>query len=273
MFDESPVPAIERLSSNDREILSQPEVRAVIDGIKPASFEDWHGTIQDLQGIRDYLSSLGIDALVTPRIIMNRSAVAERIENDPELARLAGWKDGDTVDRLAERFEEMSDDPSHDLLRGFLVGFPTSSVLGFHRKEELRRQGVQPNPEAFFDPNFLRRNPGAIVDDESRAILATLSTEYAGLPRLQWESGPDRPTAEAADDLLDKHRENISKLYQRLWNLSKQDADGLAWSKAVYIRDAKGKALFSFGTFGKDGDNAPDVIALQEKARNVYGDI
>ena len=269
MINESSIPAIERLSANDREILSQPEIRGVLSGVKPAAFEDWHGTIQDLQGIRDYLSSVGIDALVTPRIIMNREVAARRIADEPELARLAGWQDGDHVDRLAERFEALGTSSENDVLRGFLVGFPASSVLGFRRKEELIRLGVQPNPEEFFNPKFADRNPAAVIDEEGRARLASLAAEYAGLPRLKWEHGPDRPTAEAADALLDRHREDISDLYQRLWNLSKQDAEALAWRKTVLIKDAAGKTMFTFATFGKGGDKAPDVRALQMKVANL----
>ncbi len=269
MASESEISAFERLSANDRDILSQPEVRGVLSGVKPAAFEDWHGTIQDLQGIRDFLASVGIDALVTPHIIMNRETVARRIADEPELARLAGWKDGESVDSLAEQFERLGAASENDVLRGFLVGFPASAILGFQRKETLGRRGVQTNPSEFFNPKFADRNPSAAVDDVSRMRLAALAAEYASLPRLRWQSGPDRPTAEAVDALLDRHREDISELYQRLWSLSETDADALAWKKSVAVKDANGENLCEFSTFGKDGDQAPDVLALQEKARSV----
>lgn len=269
MFDESPVPAFDRLSANDRKILSQPEIRGVLSGIKPAAFEDWHGTIQDLHAVRDVLSSVGIDALVTPRIIMNRKTVARRIADEPELARRAGWKDGESVDSLAEKFERLGTASENDVLRGFLVGFPASAILGFQRKEELGTQGVQTSPTDFFNPKFADHNPSATINDESRSRLASLAAEYAGLPRLKWEQGPDRPSAETVDALLNRRREEISALYQSLWNLSKQDADTLAWRKTVTIKDANGGNLCEFSTFGKDGDTAPDVLALQEMARNV----
>ena len=273
MFDESSLPAIDRLSMNDRKILFQPEIRGILSGTKPAAFEDWHGTIQDLQGIRNCLSSIGIDALVTPHIIMNRETVAKRIADEPELARLAGWQDGDSVDRLAEKFEALGTASENDVLRGFLVGFPASAILGFQRKEVLEKQGVQTSPTEFFNPKFSDRNPSAVIDEEGRARLAALAAEYANLPRLKWERGPDRPTAEAVDALLDSHREDISDLYQRLWNLSTSDADALAWRKTVAIKDRNGGNLCEFSTFGKDGDKAPDVLALQEKARNAKSPI
>lgn len=269
MPPESEIPAIERLSANDREILAQPEVRAAIAGIKPAAFEDWHGKIQDLQGVRDYLSSVGVDALVTPHIILNRPATARRVAEEPELAALAGWNDGDTVESLAERFEKQSASNEKDVLRGFLVGFPASAILGFQRKETLMAQGVQTNPIEFFNPKFVDRNPGASIDDGSRMRLAALAAEYASLPKLKWQSGPDRPTAEAENALLDRRREDISDLLQSLWNLSKADADALAWRKTVTILGRDGKSLCTFATFGKDGDTAPDVLALQEKAWNA----
>lgn len=265
MTPESEIPAIERLSRNDREILSQPEVRAAIAGTKPAAFEDWHGSIQDLQGVRDYLSSVGVDALVTPRIILNRAATLRRIAEEPRLAALAGWKEGMGPDDLATAFESMSTAHENDVLRGFLVGFPASAILGFRRKEELRLQGVPTVLGTFFDAAS-KSVRSVVTNADGIATLDRMAAEYAGLPKHHWDAGPDRPSPEDERALLDRFRPELSALYQRYWNLSEQDADSLAWQKSVEIRDRAGQTVCTFGTFGKDGDKAPDVQKLQEKA-------
>ncbi len=269
MTHESEIPAFDRLSKSDRAVLSEPTVRGVISGIKPAAFDDWASYIQDPVLVAEHLRSLGIDALVTPRIVMDRAQVARRIAEEPELARLAGWRDGEPVDSLVETLARMKVASENDVLRGFLLGFPASAIHGFRRKEELRLQGVPAYPEWFFYPDFFIRVPGVSADEKTRAQIASMAAEYAALPNLRWERGPDRPSPEAETALIDRHRNEISDLYQRLWNLSKQDADAMAWRKTVYIPNDDRDNIFTFLTFGKDADKAPDVLALQAKVANL----
>ena len=269
MNPESEISVFDRLSQNDRAILSKPNIKAVINGIKPAAFEDWYGTIKEPELVAKHLRSIGIDALVTPHLVMDRAQVAHRIAEEPELARMAGYKDGESIDALAESIEKTKSANKNNVLRGFLLGFPASAILGFRLKEELILRGVPAYPEWFFYPDFFIRIPGVSTDEETRAQIALMAAEYAALPNLKWEHGPDRPSPEAESALFDRHRDEISGLYQRLWNLPKQDADAIAWSKGVYIPNDDPDNIFTFLTFGKNADKAPDVLALKAKVANL----
>lgn len=266
MNPESPAPAIERLSENDRWLMGRPTIKAVISGIKPAAFEDWGGRIQDLQGVRDYLSSIGIDALVLPNFIMDRAQVARRIANEPALAALIGWKEGMNIDLLAEPYKHGKATDEIHALTGFLVGYPTSAILGFRRARELRTQGV-PEILPFYDADEFEQEEYRNVNADGLALFEAMSKDFANLPLLKWKMGPPRPSTDSIKPLWDKYRPAVIELYKRQWHLSEEDANLMAWRSSVQIKDADGGNLFEFATFGKDGDKAPDVLALREKVR------
>lgn len=260
-------PPLERLSSNDREIVSQPEIQGMILGLKPAAFEDWHGEIQNLDAVKEYMISLGVDALVLQHLIVNRTALAARIAEEPELAKEAGWQEGKTLDDFAKGYFNMPNGQPNDALRGFLVGFPASAIHGFQRKEALRKRGVPCRVKAFFNANEEKTITDVIKDDEGKAILEEMHTAYKNLPKQKWEHGPDRPTPENEDMLLKQYRKQIGDLYRKYWKLSNEEVEDLLYLRTVTIVMANGKTSHEFFVFGKDAHKAPDVLALQERAQ------
>lgn len=263
---------LDRLSTNDQQILSRPEVHGMMLGVKPAAFEDWHGRIQDLNAVRDYFASQGVDALVHENIIVNRKATARRIAQEPDLAAEAGWTEGMDVDTFALQYLEKNEDRTelNDTLRGFLVGFPASAIRGFRKKEELRQKGVPCNILDFFEHPPSKEILQGNVDPKATIVLSELSKAYDALPKLRWEHGPNRPSKEDVDALVDRSRPAIAELYRRCWSLSDADAEALAWQKAVELRAPDGSVPFTFIVYGKNGDRAPDVIALQNQVSHAY---
>lgn len=256
---------MERLSENDRQILRRTELRTVILGLRPASFEDWQGVIADPMSVQHALAGQGIDAIVTPHMLVNLPALERRIQEEPELAREAGWTDGMTARQLVERYRPQRDDSQTDVLRGFLAGYPASSVRGFHRRLELMKEGVPWRPEDFLDPERQRPLFATITEEADRALLVRMAEEMQGLPKRKWEAGPDRPDHADERALLDRYRPAIAELYRRYWNLSDADAEALAWTDGVDVTGPDGEYLFSFVTFGKDGARNDDVIRLQKR--------
>lgn len=256
---------MERLSENDRQILKRTELRTVILGLRPASFEDWQGVIADPMSVQHALAAQGIDAIVTPHMLVNLSALERRIREEPELAREAGWTDGMTARQLVDQYRPQQDDTRTDVLRGFLAGYPASSVRGFHRRLELMKEGVPWRPEDFLDPERQRPLFAAVTEEADRELLFRMAKEMQSLPKRKWEAGPDRPDHADERALLDRYRPAIAELYRRHWNLSDADAEALAWTDGVDVTGPDGEYLFSFVTFGKDGTRKDDVIRLQER--------
>lgn len=256
---------MERLSQNDRALLERTELRTVVLGLRPASFEDWQGQIADPMSVQHALAAQGVDAIVTPHMLVNLSALERRIREEPELAREAGWTDGMTARQLVEQYQPQHADTRTDVLRGFLAGYPASSVRGFHRRLELMKEGVPWRPEDFLDPERQRPMLAAVTEEADRELLLRMSEETQGLPKRKWATGPDRPDPTDERALLDRYRPAIADLYRRYWGLSETDAEALAWTDGVDVTGPDGEYLFSFVTFGKDGTRKDDVIHLLER--------
>ncbi len=159
MKSESEISAYERLSQNDRRILSRPEVRAAVLGVRPAAFEDWGGTLEDPMAVEQALRSEGIDAVVTPHMIFNVPVLEQRIAQEPDLAQEVGWEDGMNTRHFVERYQQSNRDhldARMNMLRGFLLGFPASAIYGFKRREELKAEGIPWNVRDFLIPNVCR---------------------------------------------------------------------------------------------------------------------
>lgn len=266
MERESEPLAWERLSKNDREILGRPEPRAVLLGVKPASFEDWHGDIEDPAAVNEYLRSKGIDAIVTRHMIVNVPAVDRRIREERELAREAGWKNGMDARELVDRYQHAGPEERLDALRGFLLGFPASAIRGFARREELSKKGVPWDIRKFFSTAEHARLFSVVTDKRGRSLIEQMAKDADAIPKRSWGVGPDRPDPADEQALYDRYRPAIEDLYRRYWRLSKDDAEALAWTEGVYLTDPKsGDAAFSFVVFGKDGAERDDVAELRRR--------
>lgn len=275
MRNETAPSAFDRLPNEDRARLESPQMRILIRGMKPAVYLGDDHPFLDVQGVRDALAGLGVDALVLKNFVVDRTQVAARLDAEPELADLVGWDRSRTIDENALRPETTAEAErrNHGLL-AFVLGYPRSAIESFLRLSELRSAGIPTNPNDFFSQVGNEEIGRALTDDTARSILSRLraigrdaeSTRIRAFERAESQADRQRANGEYLRTIR-RYDDGVKDIYRRQWNLADEDIERLFSQKIVRLQTASGKDLYFFATSGPDAANLPDVAELERRLR------
>ncbi len=226
-------------------------------GLKPGFLISGMRSFAHPEILAPILRENGVNALIYPRLIVNRDLVLARLRRESDIARLLGWKEDDTVESVAERVGQKDETDSMAGLRGFILGFPTSAILGYLRTKGLEARGF---PSAF-DFRSKARHPALwlriTAQKDQRRLLDFLKEHPSGPGKKPF---PERAFADLVFELLGTY-----------WpELTPDERDSLAYQPSLHIKDPFGDSVYVLKTYGKQGLDAPDIFALKEEVRRAY---
>lgn len=281
MQSESEPGAFDRLSNDGKKLFQDPQVRVMIRGSKPAVYlgTNWESATADADLVRQAFASLGVDAVVLPGFVGDKAQIQGRLNAEPGLAETVGWDASRSIEENMARPETTGPGigRNHGLL-AFVLGYPKSAIDAFLRREKLKKRGVPTNAREFFVPNMNPSIADTIRDPREIEILSRLHAVGARAEATRNEAferagtREDRSAARHAyDEALREHEKEVRELLQTNWNLSESETDDILVRVGIRLRNATGEDLYFFTTCGKDAENAPDILALEERIAKTEG--
>ncbi len=279
-------PIDQSISEEDR-VLKDPQMQALIRGIKPAVYFGWHFKEDrgpNLETIKTKLAQLGVEAMVLPSgLIVDQKQLEKRLTDEPEVAAAVGWDTQASLESNLGRSSITAEGKERNVaLLGFILGYPKSSIESFTWKNDLWKAGVPTYIGEFFLPSETAppQINERITDDEGRAILERLRLaghSYKITRDVAFEKAATTEERILANEQyrknLRQHLEDIQFLCQRYWQLDDRAIDRLLEPRGILFQTTDGKSLYSFTTGGTNSENSPDILHLEETIRGLEPDI